>query len=190
MLAQMVRSTDSPSMQERAERSRAGRLLISVVLTVLLATIIVINAQPSKLREHALDTAGPVLNAVGLDQGWGVFAPDPRNISLEFFARVRYADGTRETWRLPEGGAVVGEYWDYRWRKYLEYLVQDPWAVETRTPMSRYIARTLNAGGREPEQIVLVRRTQRIRPPGSDPPRGPVAEEAYHIETIRPEDLR
>ena len=44
--------------------------------------------------------------ATGLDQNWGVFSPDPRRQSLDLVGRVRYADGGRETLRVPRGDPV------------------------------------------------------------------------------------
>jgi hypothetical protein len=168
-------------LQQRIESSRAGQVVISVFLALLLGTLIITTGQPSALQRETADLASPGLVALGLEQSWGVFAPDPRPISIEFFARVRYADGTRETWRIPEGSPLVGEYWDYRWRKYLEYLVQEPFLGLTVKPMSEFIAREAHKDGRVPTRVVLVRRIQAIRSPGSDPPRGPVTEQAYFV---------
>ena len=173
-------------LQERIERSRAGRAVISAVLVVLLTVVIIINGQPSTLRTEVGEFAGPGLNALGLDQGWGVFAPDPRNVSLDFFARVSYDDGTTETWRLPAGGPLIGDYWDYRWRKYLEYLVQDPWADQTHRQFSSYVARELSRDGRTPTRVVLVRQERTVRP-GKSPPRSPIREKAYYSFPVTPE---
>ena len=173
---------------ERIERSNAGRAAISAVLVLLLTVVIIMNGQPSTLRDEVVELTAPVTNAVGLDQAWGVFAPDPRNMSLDFFARVSYDDGTTETWRLPEGGPLFGDYWDYRWRKYLEYLVQDPWADQTRRQFSSYIARELHRGGRTPTRVVLVREMRAVRP-GEDPPMSPPREEAYFTLPVTPEVL-
>jgi hypothetical protein len=173
---------------ERIERSRAGRVVISVVLVLLLTVVIIMNGQPSTLREEVTELAAPVTNAVGLDQAWGVFAPDPRNMSLDFFARVSYDDGTTETWRLPEGGPLFGDYWDYRWRKYLEYLVQDPWASQTHVQFSSFIARDVHRDGRTPTRVVLVRQMRAVRP-GKEPPMSPVREQAYFSLPVTDEVL-
>jgi hypothetical protein len=171
----------SERVKERVVGSRAGRGAISVVLALLLLVLFINNGQPSTLRTEVLDVTGPALRATGLEQTWGVFAPDPRNVSLDFFARVHYEDGTTETWKLPSGGPVLGEYWDYRWVKYIEYLVQQPYAGGVVRPLSQYVAREMTRDGRVVSSVVLVRRLQRIFPPGNDPPRGAVAEEAYFV---------
>ena len=175
-------------LQERIERSRGGRRALSVVLAVLLVVIVIQTAQPSAVRKEVLDLTQPALVAVGLDQGWGVFAPDPRNRSLEFLARVHYADGTTENWRLPGGGALIGDYWDYRWRKYLEFLVQEPFVRDTARPFSEYVARQMHRDGRTPVKVVLVRRFRTVRP-GESPPRSALREEAYFSLPVTAEVL-
>ena len=180
--------TGDPGVQERIERSHAGRVVISVLLVVFLVVLVIMNAQQSAVRKEVLGVATPALNATGLDQGWGVFAPDPRNMSIEFVARVHYVDGTTETWTLPEGGPLLGDYWDYRWRKYLEYLVQDNWAHQTRRQFSAYIARQVHGDGRLPKRIVLVRRLRSIRP-GESPPMSAPREQAYYVHRVDPRDL-
>ena len=175
-------------LQERIERSPRGRLGLSVLLAVGLVVIIIQTAQPSAVRTEVLDLTQPVLYATGLDQGWGVFAPDPRNKSLEFLARVHYEDGTTETWRMPEGGALIGDYWDYRWRKYLEFLVQEPYLQQTSKPFSEYVARQMHRDGRTPVKVVLVRRSRTVRP-GKTPPVSPVREEAYFTLPVTAEVL-
>ena len=181
-------STPGAGLQERIERSPAGRAAISLVLVVVLVVVIVMNGQKSTLRDEVVDATAPVINAIGLDQSWGVFAPNPRNVSLDFFARVRYEDGTTETWRLPHGGPLLGDYWDYRWRKYLEYLVQDPWADQTHRQFSTYIAREVHRDGRTPTRIVLVREKRAVRP-GQDPPMSDPREEAYFSFRVTSEVL-
>ena len=38
---------------------------------------------------------------------------------------MRYDDGSVAVWRPPAGGDLVGAYWDYRWRKWLENVTED-----------------------------------------------------------------
>jgi hypothetical protein len=180
----------APGPAERLEQSRAGRIAISVVLVALLTVVVALCAQPSPVQREIVDAARPVVNALAIDQGWGVFAPDPRPVSLAFFARVQYADGLTETWRMPEGGAVIGEYWDYRWRKYLEYVTQDPWAGVTWRQMAGFIARDVDRDGRHPTRVTLVRRMQDVLPPGDGPDRGPRREQAYFVLDVDDRVLR
>ena len=83
-------------MQKRLESSRAGRAAISVFIVVTVVSVVVWNLPPSEIKNEALAFTGPYVRATGLNQNWGVFAPDPRRHTLELYARVRYADGSEE----------------------------------------------------------------------------------------------
>jgi Family of unknown function (DUF5819) len=111
--------------------------------------------------------AGPFLRATGLDQDWRVFAPDPRQTSLQLEARVRYADGEVATWRPPGGGDAAGAYWDYRWRKWLENTIQDANRKVLWKPAAQFVAAEMQGRGRVPSTVTLIRRWQDLRPPGA-----------------------
>jgi len=159
-------------LQERFERAPAGRALISAFLVVTLAAVAVTNLPESRLRREGLKAAQPYLEATGLDQNWRVFAPHPRRTSLRLLARVRYRDGAVGVWRLPAGGDLVGAYWDYRWRKWLENVIQDSRRKDLQRAAAAYIAREMRRPGKIPARVTLVERAQDLRPPGS---RGPDA---------------
>ena len=148
------------------ESSDVGRAVISAFLIVTLLAIVAINIPDSKLRREVLRPGQTYLNATGLDQIWSVFAPDPRRTSVDMEARIRYADGTRGVWHLPEGNDVTGEYWDYRWRKWLENVILDARRHQLWRPAARFIAGRERASGRQPVRITLVRRWRDLRPPG------------------------
>jgi hypothetical protein len=156
--------------QERLESSRAGQVLISVFVVLTLVAVAVTNLPESRLKREGMRVARPYLNATGLDQNWRVFAPDPRQTSLRLEARVDYADGAVATWRPPAGGALVGAYWDYRWRKWLENVVQDANRRVLWKPLALYVARRMRRSDRSLRRVTLIRSWQDLRPPGSPGP--------------------
>ena len=172
-------------IQERLERSAAGRRLISAFLTATLASILVTNLPSSELRKQASRLADPYLNATGLDQNWGVFAPDPRREVLALEGRVVYADGRSGVWRPPQSGPLIGAYRDYRWRKLLENAESDSYR-ELWRPTAAFAARELERdGGRSRvASVSLVRRFYKLRPPGKHPGRGPWHEVHYHEQDV------
>ena len=160
-------------MQQRLESSDTGRALISAFLIITLLAIGAINIPESKLRREVLRPGQTYLNATGLDQIWSVFARDPRPTSVAMEARIRYADGTRGVWHVPEGNDVTGEYWDYRWRKWLENVILDARRNQLWRPAAEFIAGRERAQGRRPVRVTLVRRWRTLRPPGvKGPDRG------------------
>ena len=166
-------------MQERLESSAAGRLLISVFLLVTVLALVFWNLPPSELKRQGLRPLAPYVRATGLDQNWGVFAPDPRRQTVELLANIQYADGTRRRWRPPTGNALFGAYWDYRWRKWYEWTTSDAYR-QLWDPAAAFIARQEREAGREPVRIELVRRTSDLSAPGYEPRSLPWREETFH----------
>jgi hypothetical protein len=168
------------SIQERVERTSAGRAAISVFVVVTFAAVL-ISLLPGNaaIQQKLIGTTQPYINALGLDQNWGVFAPNPRQQVLELQAHVRYADGRVSTWHLPDGGPFIGATWDYRWRKLVEYVTAEDYQQYWR-PVASFIAREERARGLRPAHVTLVRRTRQIRPPGQVPPFGAWQESSYY----------
>jgi hypothetical protein len=181
------------NLQERFEASVLGRALISAFLVATLATVVVENLPPSKVRREILRVGQPYLYATGLDQYWGLFAPEPRRVSIALHAQVKYADGTTQTWRTPVGGALFGEYWDYHWQKWQEWVLDEGYARLYRPAAERlwrsaaeFIARDRNRLGRQPVRVILVRHTSLNNAPGHHPIHEPDVAQAYYSLRITP----
>lgn len=162
------------------------RLAVSVFLVVSLVFMAATNLPGSRLREKVLVAGDPYLVALGLDQNWAVFAPDPRREVLDVVGRVTFTDNTTRTWRFPRGGPLVGAYWDYRWRKWLEWVVSDAHRGDLWDPAARYIARQEDKPGHHVKQVTLIRRFYALLPPGTNPAdRAPAQEVRYHTLNLR-----
>ena len=161
-------------MQERFERGPVGRVLISVFAVVMILTILTANLPPSRLQTLLLRADHPYLNAVDMSQDWGVFAPDPRQQTVHVLAQVTFSDGSQETWQIPARDPVVGEYIDYRWRKWQEWAVS-PADAFLYKPGAIYAARRLATPQRRPVSVTLLDRSHPITVPGqpSVPPSKP-----------------
>jgi hypothetical protein len=110
----------------------------------------------------------PVTVALGLDQDWRIFAPEPRREGLRIEATTLWADGSRTAWRVPDRDPVVGAYSDYRWRKWLENAGDDRLGQWLWPRAARYLARTQRAPRRGlPVEIRLFRYTRPVPPPGT-----------------------
>lgn len=155
----------SRSLSERLLDRPAARAALSVVLAFTLVLLATVNMPQSSLRTHLLDFGRPYLNALGLDQDWEVFAPDPRRASLAVRAKVRFADGRVRVWRPPHGGALLGPYWDYRWAKWLEPLTGGA-APELLRPAALYAARQEARPEARVTRVTLYADTFPLVPPG------------------------
>jgi hypothetical protein len=165
-------------LQSRVESSRIGRAAISGFVVLTLVAIAAINLPSSALRADLMVAGQPYLNAIGLDQGWALFAPDPRREVIGLKAVVRYEDGTSATWTIPNDDPVVGTYRDYRWRKWMEYVIMDANQALWR-PAALWAAREEARRDRPEFDVTLVRLEATLRPPGTRPIRGPWVSRAF-----------
>jgi hypothetical protein len=151
----------------RFEQSRAGRVLLSVVMLVLIGCVVLWNLPPGRPRDEVRPVVGRVLLPLGLDQDWAVFAPDPRSFSVGLHARVVFDDGHEELWFPPTDGVALAPYRSYRWQKYVERVRADDYAgLWDRT--AHWVAEQHGEGVR---RVVLVRTFRDALVPGTPGPR-------------------
>ena len=147
--------------------------LVSAFLIVLLFCVVVAAMPPSSLERTLARPARPFLEATGLDQSWGVFAPNPRREVIDMRVRILYPDGRAETWRPPKG---------YRWRKLMEHTNLSEGISTLARDTVLYAARS--AGGR-PTRAVMIRRWATLPPrAGAERARWRVVR---HVFAVRPE---
>ena len=160
------------NLQERLESDPIGRALITGIVVFILGTLLASNLPSSGLQRVINGLVQPIRNGVGLDQAWGVFAPDPRSTVYDFEARIAYDDGTTDIWRFPDGDPIISEYRDYHWQKFSEQVRLDDRSGLWR-PFAAWLARTHDRPGRHPTDVTLVRKWYDLNPPGTEPSRGP-----------------
>src|SRR5689334_4127574 len=147
--------------------SRIRRAVISVLLVFTIVAVVSNFIFAPKLQKAMFTVTRPYTSAVGIDQNWGVFAPDPRPQTIGMRARIFYADGTTEWWNPPESNPVTGEYVDYRWRKWLEYIVNPGYRTTLFEPLAAWLARTHSDAHHVPVRIAFVSRWFDLYAPGT-----------------------
>jgi hypothetical protein len=150
------------TLQQRIEASAAGRIAISALVVAVLAAIAIGSVPESGLRSGLARHAVPTLNAVGLDQRWDLFAPEPRRSSIDLVAHITLADGNTESWSPPRRDALLGAYSAYRWRKLAERTIVRGGDAALARSLVDWIARE-RPGAR---YVQLVARTARLPAPG------------------------
>ncbi len=180
---------ERPSLQERFERTVAGRIIISAFLAVTLLTLLTANLPASRLREILLHADHPYLYGVALDQSWGVFSPDPRRETIQVTARLNYQDGSMSFWRVPRRNAVTGEYTDYRWLKWSEYVIQPSYSDLWR-PTALYVARKFATASSAPVRVTLINSWYPLPPPGNAETRPPISDRTFYSLRITRAMLR
>jgi hypothetical protein len=156
------------ALQERFEASDIGRMILSAVLIFTLIGIVVWNLPGGILQSRLIPVVRPYFQSAGLDQGWGVFAPDPRGTTNDVFANIEYADGTETTWRYPLGDPEVATYRTYRWQKWSEHVSIDVPSLQA--PAVQWLARTQVRDGQHPVRVVLIQRWADTPPVDSNAP--------------------
>lgn len=170
--------SDEPDPFERLEGTARGRVLISVVIIVLLGSVLIINMPDLITKRALLHAAAPVANVLGLDQGWAVYAPSPRQESTYLEARVLDRDGTTRSYPVPVQDGLA-EYWDYRWQRYADTLLNGPDNRDRWAPYARWVAEQDRAAGRSPALVTLVNISAVSQPPDAPAARTPWAEHPF-----------
>jgi hypothetical protein len=143
-------------LSERVERSTIGQILISGAIAVVILGTIGTHLPASAVSQSVGERSNQLTHAMGLEQAWGVFAPDPRSSSLDLEALVTFADGSTDRWTVPEGNVVVGNLRYYRWRKWLERVRSDDYSrIWDQT--ARWIAREFDDPDNPVVQVDLIR---------------------------------
>jgi hypothetical protein len=165
-------------LQHRVEGTRAGRLVISAFVVVVLAGIAFSNLPDGALQRSGARLTQPYVDALGLDQKWRMFAPIPRNEVLYLEARVRHAGGRVSVWRPPKEDPLVGAYRDYRWRKLVEHAVPAGGVWPRLLPaIAHYAARQ---EGDHPVSVTLVQRSADVLPPDRGGGLTPFSQQPYY----------
>ena len=170
---------EKPDLQARLEGTANGRALISLLVALTLAAIVVVNMPGSVTKDRLLTYAQPYVNALGLDQGWAVFAPNPRGQSAFLEARIVFRDGTTASRPLPIQHGLA-EYWDYRWQRWQEQLL---FGAEGKTQWAaycRWVAARERDAGRDPVSVSLVSTAADTLPPGPGPDRKPWGQKMFY----------
>jgi hypothetical protein len=173
------------TFSERLEHSRAGRLVIGTFLALLVGALLVINAPNSVTKRGLMTVVAPALSALSMEQGWGVFSPNPRGFSLELEAHVLDADGTTQVVPFTYGRGL-SEYRDYRWQRWADRMANGPDNIPMWDPYCQWLAGQERDAGRHPVRIALVNRRLDTLPPGPGPARKPPVEHEFFAMGVRP----
>lgn len=173
------------NLQEKVESDSTGRAAITGLIIFILLTLLASNLPASSLQSWFETLVRPIRNGLGLDQAWGVFAPDPRSTVYDLKARIRFDDGTTVIWRWPKNDPFISEYRDYHWQKYAEQVRLDDdnflWQ-----PLAVWLARTHDSARRHPTEITLIRLWSDLNPPGEHPDRSPWHSYEYFTLQVGP----
>jgi len=151
-------------VQERAERTLFGQAVISALIVIVLATGIIWCLPDSTIKSRLQPVVTPIAVGSGLDQYWGVFAPNPPRQVENIDVHVTLASGRDVVWSVPHGDPVIGQYSWYHWQKLKEHLVHEP---GIRASFCRWVARQVAESGDSAVRVRMLMYAVTLPPPGS-----------------------
>lgn len=173
-------SRDEVPLEASPRRRLVLSLFIGATLLAVLSSFLPASA-PGAIPVRA--ATQPYLLATGLDQTWGMFAPDPQRASTKVTALVTRAGGATVEYEVPSSRGLDA-YWDYRWMKYSDQFSLKKEYLAERWAFVRWVfAEDQRAGGR-PERVTLVLTSTPLRPPGPGPDSGPTRSAPFFTASI------
>lgn len=152
---------------ERFEQNAAVQGALTVLALLLVGSVVLWNLPAGRPRDATRPTVGAVVQGLGLEQDWALFAPNPRSYSVGIYATITHRSGRVETWVPPHNGLLLTPYRTYRWQKYVERVRGDDYSGLWE-PTARWIARE---HGDDVTKVVLTRTFQEAKVPGAAGPR-------------------
>ncbi len=154
---------------ERFEQSAVGQAVLGALMVVLVVCVGLWNLPAGRPHDAVRPVVGPVVQALGLEQDWALFAPDPRRFGVGVYATVTHRSGRVVRWTPPHNGLLLTPYRTYRWQKYVERLRADDYAGLWE-PTARWVARQ---AGADVTRVVLTRTFRDAVTPGTGEGRPP-----------------
>ena len=162
----------------RLERLAVVQTAGSFLMIAFIAFLVLWNLPAGRPRQDLSPVVNPVVQALGMEQYWQLFAPNPRDQTLELGAIISFADGRTKVVAPPHNGIFLSPYRNYRWQKLVENLCfgTDKVLLES---ASLWFAHQEGPGVRT---VALTCTTQSVQPPGSTGPRPlPQVQDRYFL---------
>jgi hypothetical protein len=150
------------TLQQRFEESRAGKIVISGLIALILVTGVVWNLPDSPIRRALAPLVEPVAAPAGMDQYWAMYAtPSKRVESVE--VHVKMNNGETRLWTMQPGERGVG-WWD-RWIMLRRAVMYD---AGVRPQVARWVAHEVTGPNERAVAVAVVLRVENLSPPGSE----------------------
>jgi len=162
MEANDERCRQSP-LSLRFEKSLAGEVLISAVVTAALIIAVVWNLPDSEVKRSAQPALRPLAVASGTEQVWQMYAPDPIKRTEILEVHVTMADGSDRVWSFSKGDRFLGPFHWYHWQKLKEQAIRQP---DIRAGLAMWVVRHVTTSGERPVRVEMILHTTDLLPPG------------------------
>lgn len=153
-----------------------GQVIISGLVVVIITVGVVWNLPSAALTRPLTPVLGPVAGSTGLQQGWGMFAPNPYRQRKSLEVRVTMADGEERLWEVKRGDRVIGSFVWTHWQQLASQAIDKP---RVRARFASWIVREVTRPGESPVRVRMVARIENLAPPGDDTPQKVVVKTVY-----------
>lgn len=140
--------------------------MLNAFLLMTVVSLVTWNLPFPAPRERLRPVVAPLVYALGLQQDWRVFSPDPDPRSLFLRVRFLFRDGSVEVFSPPHHGPWLGTLHEYHWRKWSRRIADDE-TGDLREAAVRHFALRYADDPRGLESVVLVQRWAEVPVPGS-----------------------
>jgi hypothetical protein len=152
------------SAEPRFKISQIREGATSALIVTIILIGVVSNMPNSAIKAAVAPALTPIAVGAGLDQFWGMYAPDPPSRLEDLEVHVTMADGDDRVWTLPlKYDRVVGVAVSHRWRKLKESLMSEP---QIRPQLAHWVVRQLTVPAERPARVYMPSRTEVLPPPG------------------------
>lgn len=166
------------TLQQRFEESRAGKVVISGLIVVILLVGIVWNLPDSPITRGLVKVVEPVAAPVGLDQYWGMYGvPSTRVETIE--VHVAMATGEDRVWTMQPGARGIG-WWD-RWILLRRSAMTDS---TVRPQLARWVVDEITEPDERAVGVTVVLRTENLSKPGEPASGKSPAEKVLYQEAL------
>jgi hypothetical protein len=146
-----------------------SRLVDLFILAYLLVAVLW-YLPGSWLWSVVLTPLAPLVSAVGFDQYWGMFAPDPPTSDRDLVVIIVRESGAAITWEPPRLHAL--SRWEaflgFRYRSYEHDILYDEEVATGREALAEYLLRKYDFGLDPPRAVVFSYVDRPIAPPGQE----------------------
>jgi hypothetical protein len=147
------------------------------LVSVIVLIGVVWNLPESEVKRRLAPILRPVASAVGLEQSWKMYAPEPIRRFELLEVHVTMADGTDRVWTdWRANPASLAPSW-YRWQKLKEQAPREP---SIQAGLAHWVTRRLTSASEHPVRVQIILRTEDLPPPGGTGPMATGVETVYN----------
>ena len=150
--------------QKKRKPSRFREIATSILILGMLVTAVLSSIPGSTIKREVAPLLVPIARVTGLDQSWGMFAPNPPRSLSQIEVHVIMSDGTDRVWR-PEDDESMRRM---QWRKLKEELIK---SKDYRLGLARWVVDKMTTEGERPVRVAILVEQKTLPLPGEGDPK-------------------